>query len=132
MTHLWVGAAGIAGALLRYGLGMWIGTAAGDAAFPYGTLAVNLIGCFALGWLSRRVANGVRMSSRVYTAVSTGLIGSFTTYSTFGVEIVQLIRGELWGSALAYAGISMAGGLALAAFGMAVAGCGRGRRAGHD
>jgi CrcB protein len=121
MIYFWVGLAGIVGSLLRYGLGWWVQQAVPPTAFPAGTLAVNLIGCFALGWFSRWALNTGRVPPRVHTAISTGLIGSFTTFSTFSVEMIRLFRQGLWGSAFGYAGLSLIGGLALVWLGTAVA-----------
>jgi len=97
MTSFIVGVAGIFGASLRYGLGTWVRQLLPQSVFPFGTLAVNLIGCFVLGWFSAWSRNR-RLSPRFQTAASTGLIGSFTTYSAFSVETVELFRQGLWES----------------------------------
>jgi len=127
MTYVWVGIAGAVGALLRYGLGLFLQQPGSPAAFPFGTLAANLTGCFVLGWFSRRVLGNPRVSPRFRAAVSTGLIGSFTTYSAFGVETVELVRLGKWGSAALYIGISLVGGLLLVRMGSAAAGAGKER-----
>ncbi len=121
MSYFLVGIAGIIGTLLRYVLGLWVQQLVPQTSFPVGTLAVNLVGCFALGWFFQWVMDKNRISPRVRTSISTGLIGSFTTFSTFSVETVQLFRQGLWGSGIAYVGISMIGGLCLVWMGTAVA-----------
>jgi CrcB protein len=88
-----------------------------DQRFPWGTLLINLLGSGVLGMLVG-FAGGV--SPAVYAAVGTGWCGAFTTYSTFGYETVQLTRVGLRRRAVGYVGISVLGGLALAAVGVAV------------
>jgi len=127
MSYRFVGMAGVAGTLLRYYIGLWVQQTIPQTPFPVGSLTVNLAGCFALGWFSWWALDNPRLSSAVRTAISTGLIGSFTTFSTFSAETVQLFRQGLWGSGISYAGLSMIGGLALAWLGTAAAGKGRKR-----
>jgi CrcB protein len=81
-----------------------------------------VVGCFALGWFFQWVKTKNRMSPRIRTSISTGLIGSFTTFSTFSVEAVHLFRHGLWGSGMAYVGISMIGGWWMVWMGTMVAG----------
>lgn len=130
MTSFIVGVAGIFGASLRYGLGTWVRQLLPQSVFPFGTLAVNLIGCFVLGWFSAWSRNR-RLSPRFQTAASTGLIGSFTTYSAFSVETVELFRQGLWESGTAYVAASMLGGLCLVWLGASIASGGR-KDANHD
>ena len=109
MTYVWVGAAGVVGTLLRYVLGLSVQRFVPSTVFPFGTLAVNLLGCLALGWFSHWMMDTNRLSPRIRAAVSAGLLGSFTTFSTFSVEAVQLFQHGLWWSGLVYVGISMFG-----------------------
>jgi CrcB protein len=88
-----------------------------DQRFPWGTLLINLLGSGVLGVLVG-FAGGV--SPAVYAAAGTGWCGAFTTYSTFGYETVQLARVGLRRRALGYVVMSVLGGLALAAVGVAV------------
>lgn len=116
MTYIWVGLAGMIGALGRYYLGLavtfgWIG------GFPVGTLLANLIGCFVLGWFTTFVVQRHIIQPQLATAISTGLIGSFTTFSTFSIETVQLITSAHWLSAGLYLLLSIGGGLLLAGWG---------------
>lgn len=90
MLYLYVGIAGALGALARYGLGLAIG-AVWTNAFPIGTLVINLIGSFLLGWMTHFLFRTGKLTPQVVTAVGTGMIGSFTTFSTFSVETIQLI-----------------------------------------
>lgn len=110
MLYVYVGLAGALGALARYGIGigmhtLWTGT------FPLGTLTVNLIGSFLLGWLTHYLFRTGRLSPMVVTALGTGFIGSFTTFSTFSVETIVMIEsGNLIG-ALTYVTLSIVLGL---------------------
>jgi fluoride exporter len=84
--------------------------------FPLGTLAVNLLGCLAIGFLwgfleSARLAHEWRLF------IFTGFLGGFTTYSTFARETTQLFEAGEWKSAIIYLAASNLGGLALAAAG---------------
>jgi CrcB protein len=89
---LLVGCGGFLGSLLRYGLGSLMHRALPMATFPYGTLAVNLLGCLAIGALAG-LADSRQVFSpplRVFTFI--GVLGGFTTFSTFGYETFALAR----------------------------------------
>ena len=131
MRVAWIGLAGIVGTCHRHVLGLWAHASFPQTSFPVGTLAVNLIGCFALGWFSHRIAGKFRIPEQARAAVSTGLIGSFTTFSAFSVETVELIRDGMIGAGLAYAGTSLFGGLLFVWLGSA-AGKGGIRATGED
>jgi CrcB protein len=102
----YVAAGGFVGATLRYGLSVGLGG-------PVGTLAVNLLGSFALGLAVSHVTD-----RRVRLFLATGLLSSFTTYSTFAVESVGL--GPTLGAANVV--VSYALGVTAAALGLAVGG----------
>lgn len=93
----------------------------GSQPFPWGTLAVNMLGCLAIGVLAPGLlAAGVREEYR--TALVVGLLGGFTTYSSFAWESHQLwTQGRPWAAA-AYVGGSVVGGLLLALVGAMAAG----------
>jgi len=86
-----VGAGGFVGAIARYGLSglvyRWFGE-----SFPVGTLAVNLLGCLVIGLLSALSEDRQALSAHARLFVMIGLLGSFTTFSTFGYETVELLR----------------------------------------
>lgn len=116
MIYLWVGTAGVVGALLRYFLGIlvdfwWLGP------FPLATLFANIVGAFALGLLTMSIAKMKRFSPRLLTALGTGLVGSFTTFSTFSVETMDLLRDSHTGLAFIYVFFTVVGGLATSALG---------------
>ncbi|UTT42426.1 fluoride efflux transporter CrcB [Exiguobacterium aurantiacum] len=110
MLYVYVGLAGALGALVRYEIGVGIHNFYGGS-FPFPTLAVNLIGSFLLGWLTHFLFRTERFSPTVVTALGTGFIGSFTTFSTFSVETIVMIEtGNLMG-ALFYVTLSIFLGL---------------------
>jgi fluoride exporter len=115
LTALAVAAAGAVGALLRWQIGVAIGL----RSFPWTTLAVNVVGCFALAVLLAG-PGATRWSPTTTTAVAVGLLGSFTTFSTFGYETFTLLRTDEPARAAAYVGLSVAGGVAATALGWAV------------
>ena len=94
--------------------------------FPWGTLAVNLSGAFALGLLIATLARqgAGRRVHQLRLLVGTGFLGAFTTYSTLAVETDLLVRGNRAGTAALYLAVSVIGGLACAAGGIALAGQG--------
>jgi CrcB protein len=87
-----IGLGGGLGAILRYLLAGWVQNWAKTASFPYGTLTVNLLGCLIIGLLS-----GLAEARNVFTTetrlfVFVGLLGGFTTFSTFGNETFNLLQ----------------------------------------
>jgi fluoride exporter len=101
--------AGSIGAILRYAVSGWVQRSAGGT-FPWGTLAVNLTGCIAIGLLAPLLMERiVRPEYRV--AILIGLLGSFTTFSTFGYETFRLLSDGQFGHAAAYVLAMNAGGL---------------------
>lgn len=103
------------GALLRYKLGAWIHTSpwAGlHAHFPLGTLSVNLLGCLLAGLvLGFHTRYPLNEAWRVFLFV--GLLGGFTTFSTFGIDTINLCRRGDFGWASCNVLISVLGGLLL-------------------
>lgn len=90
---------GFFGAISRFSLGEWIHT---DNGFPLGTLIINLIGCFVLGWFLTYVQKKARIRPEFTLMIGTGFIGSFTTFSTFSVETINLFQQGLVFFALTY------------------------------
>ncbi|MCT4783208.1 MULTISPECIES: fluoride efflux transporter CrcB [Exiguobacterium] len=116
MLYVYVGLAGALGALLRYEIGVGVHNFYGGA-FPFETLAVNLIGSFLLGWLTHFLFRTGRLSPMVVTALGTGFIGSFTTFSTFSVETIVMIEARNLVGALVYVTLSIGLGLFSSWFG---------------
>jgi CrcB protein len=89
---LWVGCGGFVGSILRYLVSGWTQQSMDSATFPWGTLAVNAIGCFVVGALSYLAdARGLlHAEARLFLVV--GVVGGFTTFSAFGNETLNLLR----------------------------------------
>lgn len=86
-----VGLGGFFGAVLRYGLSGFVQQVSRSISFPFGTLAVNLLGCFAIGFLSQFVESQGMLYPKTRSFLLIGLLGSFTTFSTFGNESLNLL-----------------------------------------
>jgi len=93
-----VGLGGFVGAVLRYAVSGWIN--AHVRAFPLGTLVVNALGCLLIGVLMGAVDAGRELPDAWRFFLVLGLLGAFTTFSTFGYEAVELIRAERLGAAV--------------------------------
>jgi CrcB protein len=89
---LFVGVGGFAGAMVRYVLSGYVQQATRSAAFPYGTLVVNVLGCFVIGLLSQLVESHGLLTADARAVLLPGFLGGFTTFSTFGNETMNLLR----------------------------------------
>ena len=105
-----VGLGGFLGALARYGLASLAHRVLG-AGFPVGTLAVNLVGCAAMGALAWFVEERELGSPELRLFARVGFLGSLTTFSAFGHETVLLLRQEQWLHAGLNVGLNVAAGL---------------------
>jgi len=112
LALLLVGLGSALGGVLRFELGRRLAARLGDA-FPWATLAVNLSGCLAAG-----VAAGLVVDDALRLLVLSGLLGGFTTVSTFGLEALLLVRRGRARQAGAYVAVSLAGGLLAAWLGL--------------
>jgi fluoride exporter len=86
------------GCLLRYGVAGWTQRLTGSS-FPTGTLAVNVIGCLVMGFLTSLLTGPVLVREEYRVAILVGLLGGFTTFSTFGYETVALAGDRQFGMA---------------------------------
>lgn len=102
-----VGFGGMIGASLRYSLSLVLN---GLGFLPLGTLFVNLFGCFLLTFFSQRFIYLKQYSSVLFTGITVGCIGAFTTFSTITVEIVQLIEQNFF-FGITYVALTFFGGL---------------------
>ncbi|MFZ3576722.1 fluoride efflux transporter CrcB [Virgibacillus sp. DJP39] len=105
--YLAVGFGGMVGAVGRYGISSLTPV---EIGFPYGTLTANLIGCFLLSFILGQPAIKEKIAPHLFAAITTGVIGSFTTFSTFMVETVNLYNSTIV-LALGYVFLSIVGGL---------------------
>ncbi len=107
---------GALGALGRYYTSLGMKQLLGNN-WPWGTLTVNLVGCFLLGLLASSSSHRGWPGPGLSLLVMTGSLGALTTFSTFSVESVKLLKqGDLW-PAVSYLLISVLGGLTMAALG---------------
>ncbi len=109
------------GALLRY---LMVGLLKpASPAFPAGTLSVNILGCFAIGLLAARVLPDVSplqpvpdsLHGRAWLLLAVGVLGGFTTFSSFAIECLDLLRQDRSGAMLAYVLLSNVLGILAAA-----------------
>jgi CrcB protein len=90
---------GAFGALARYGISGFVQHRF-NSTFPYGTLAVNVIGCFVLGGLMALVQDHPLLRPEARSFLAIGILGAFTTFSTFGYETSALLHDGEWHYAL--------------------------------
>jgi CrcB protein len=105
---LLVMAGGALGAAARYHLGRLVFNF-GGAGFPYGTLAANVIGGFLMGVLVGVLARSEFTAEPWRLLLGVGLLGGFTTFSSFSLEMLNMIERGDWSSAIGYALVSVIG-----------------------
>ena len=102
-----VAAGGALGAVARYlaasQVMQWLG-----AGFPYGTLTVNVVGSFILGLLTETMALAWSPSPELRALLVVGVLGAFTTFSTFSLDTILLIERHQWALAALYILVSVA------------------------
>ena len=103
MNYLIVGFGGALGAMLRYGA---MNVLPGTFSTPIITLCINSFGSFILGFLFYTV---LKKSNRLYLFVTTGVLSGFTTFSTFSLDVVQLLQNELYWKAATISALSLFG-----------------------
>lgn len=113
---LLVGVGSFFGGALRYAISMFMKSACGNA-FPWGTLLVNLVGCFAFGVIFALFGRYGSTNSGWCLLLTTGVCGGFTTFSTFANESVQMLQNGNWPSFVGYVATSIVVGFALVALG---------------
>ena len=110
---IYVALGGALGSVSRYLLGTWVQTLTRSIDFPYGTLTVNLIGCFVIGFLSQIVESRDVFTPETKALVFVGVLGGFTTFSSFGNQTFNLFRdGEMF-NAVVNVGVNVIVGLGL-------------------
>ena len=111
MVSDWLAVAvgGALGAMLRF----WVSESMPSESFPYGTMTVNLVGSVLLGVLTAAVAVNT-LSETQALLFGTGLLGAFTTMSTFSIETATLWGEQRWSALLCYVSVTALGGPLLA------------------
>jgi len=117
---LLIGFAGFVGTLARYWLSGWTARRFGET-FPAGTLIVNLLGCFLAGLLAYLMFERFVVSPTARTVLLIGLLGGFTTFSSFGLQSFNLLRDGEVGLALANILVSNTVGIFMVWLGYSVA-----------
>lgn len=118
---LWVGFGGFVGSSLRFMISGWVHRLPGTSTFPYGTLVVNVVGCLVLGFLGGWAEHRQMFSPATRLFVMIGVLGGFTTFSTFAYETLAFANGADAVRALANIGLQVVLGLAAAWLGFSVA-----------
>jgi CrcB protein len=113
---LWIALAGGAGSVARYLLDGAIQKRLGPS-FPYGILAVNMIGCFLIAVVMQAGLAHPLLSPETRIIIATGFLGGFTTYSTFNYETMRYLQEGQWFVGLGYLAATMVGCLAAGALG---------------
>jgi CrcB protein len=115
-----ISAGGLLGANARYLIGLWASDRWGSI-FPWGTLLINVSGCFVIGFYLTLVTERFAGRATTRLLVATGFLGAYTTFSTFSYETARLIQtGEVW-RALSYVAASLVFGLVAVGVGIATA-----------
>ena len=122
MAYLYLIVGAVAGALLRYQLGMWFGLhgASTGGGFPWITVFINVSGSFILGVIIGSLGS-VKYPPHVAMMLSTGFCGSYTTFSTFSLESMHLMQKGAMGVAMLYISVSVVAGIAATFAGYALA-----------
>jgi len=117
---LLIGLAGALGSLARYGLSGLVQRRFSESVLPWGTICVNLLGCFVFGLLWSVMQERLSMSSDLRAIVLVGFMGAFTTFSTFVFETQGLMQDSLWLSAMGNIMLQNVVGIAALLCGLAV------------
>jgi len=112
-----VGLGGFAGSVLRYLVSGWIQRLSDTPLFPYGTLSVNVLGCLAIGLLGGWADNAGLLSPSGRLFLLIGVLGGFTTFSTFGYETMAMLRDKAMVGAFLYVGLHLLLGFGAVALG---------------
>ena len=115
-----IGSGGFLGALARYGITGFVQRQLPPTAFPYGTLAVNLLGCLLIGAIAGLAETRQLLGQEFRAFALIGLLGGFTTFSTFGYETFAMLRADEYVRAASNVGIHVGLGVALVWLGYAL------------
>ena len=117
MRLLLIALFGAVGTVTRYGLQGLVQTKMGST-FPFGTLLINLTGCFFLGLLGQLMLNRMIVPPEWRVAIAVGFFGGYTTFSSFGWETAKLLEEGEWTRAITYVSTSVIFGLLLSVAGI--------------
>ena len=111
-----VGTGSFIGGAMRYWLSTLMKSVCGQG-FPWGTLMVNLLGCFLFGMLFAVFGKSSATDNTLYLLLTTGICGGFTTFSTFAYESVQMLQHDNISGFFGYVATSVIAGFVLVALG---------------
>ncbi len=111
---------GAIGTLARYGLQGFVQVRAAGT-FPYGTLLINLSGCFLLGLIGQFTLNRLVIPADWRVAIAVGFFGGYTTFSSFGWETAKMLEDGEWTRAGSYVAASVVAGIMLSFAGIRLA-----------
>jgi CrcB protein len=99
LAYFWVAIGGAMGSMARYGLGNFVSEKTGGS-FPWGTLLINITGSFIIGILGALTASEGKMTSQSRALATqlliTGVCGGYTTFSSFSLQTLNLLRDRQW------------------------------------
>lgn len=114
---LFIGIGGFLGSVSRYLVTGWVHDLLGNPSFPYGTLAVNVLGCLVIGSVAGLIDARDLFNQETRAFVVTGFLGGFTTYSAFGLQTTTLLRDGAIPAAMANVGLQIILGVGAAFLG---------------
>jgi CrcB protein len=118
MAYLLAALGGALGALARWGIGTALPSSPGG--WPWATLLVNLTGCLLIGALLAVLLARIPRHTWLRPLLAVGVLGGYTTFSTFAVEVVRLGEAGAWPTAAAYGVASVLGGAGCVLLGLSV------------
>ncbi|WP_159722617.1 fluoride efflux transporter FluC [Enterococcus sp. CSURQ0835] len=111
MDYLVIALFAFCGGAIRFLVSEWLPKIGG--VFPLATLVVNLIGCLFFSWVVKHILSDIDLSARLVLGIGVGFCGALTTFSSFALDVMQLVLSAHYWLALLYFGLSLAGGLGL-------------------
>lgn len=121
MSNLWaIALGGALGAMTRYGLGAWI-SQRWNQGFPLHTFLINVTGAFLLGFLNVLFIERLTVSPMWRLGIGVGFLGAYTTFSTFGYEVITLLQSGSLFTAAMYTTLSILVGFTGTALGIGLA-----------
>jgi CrcB protein len=120
VRFLLIGLGGAVGTWARYLIALWAARALGTS-FPYGTLIVNLAGCFLIAAVMQVALSTSHVPLTLRLTLTTGFLGGMTTYSSFNYETTKLLQERAWGTGLLNFAVTTSGCFAAGLFGLFVA-----------
>lgn len=111
MNFIYIGLAGALGAMTRYLVYLFESQI--SHKFPYATLFINLSGCLVAGILYALSGKLSEETRQIVTLIMVGFVGSYTTFSTFGIDSMQLLEAHAYGQVILYVSLNVIGGLVM-------------------